>query len=435
LGLCALLFAAAPRPAQAQGLIRDAEIERTLGMIANPVLRAAGLSPKRVNIYIINDRRLNAFVAGGDNIFLHTGLLQRLETIDQVRAVIAHEAGHLAGGHQGLRGAHLRRAQGTAALGMILAAAAAAAGAPPEIGIAAGVTGGQVAERILLAHSRAEESAADHAALTYLAAAGSDPRAMLEVMDIFQGQEILSSRHSDPYVRTHPLWTERIRHMRDRALNMARGTAPGAADRHWHRRMVAKFDAFLLPPDRVLRDYAGNTEYDVLARAIALHRRPAPAKARAAMDALLKARPDDAFHHELNGQFLLESGNAQAAAQAYRRAAALAPDQPLILSGLGRALIAIDTSAATREALEVLTRARKSDKADATALRNLAIAHARLGNPGQASLATAERMMLSGRPADAAIHAGRAQKQLSAGSPGWRQADDILRAARRAADD
>lgn len=427
-----LLFAVAPRAVSAQTLIRDAEIENTLDRIAHPILTTAGLSPRRTQIYILKEDALNAFVAGRDDIFLFTGLLQRLETIDQLRAVIAHEAGHIVGGHMVRRNEAIKRARGTAVLGMILAAAAAAAGAPPEFSIAAGITGKQVAERGLLAHSRAEESAADQTGLYLLAASGGDPKAMLEIMSFFRGQEILSARQADEYTRTHPLWAQRLRQIEFDVSQLGPGDPPDPDLQYWHRRMVAKLDAYLLPPDRALNQYRGDDEIDILAQALAWHRRPDLAKARASMSRLLEMRPDDPYYHELDGQLRLESGDAQGAVESYRRAAELAPNEPLILSGLGRALIAIDTPAATREALEVLTSARRVDKADSMALRNLALAHARLGQEGLAALATAERMMLAGRTSDAVIHAARAQKQLPAGSPGWRQADDILHAARGA---
>jgi len=419
--------------ANAQGLIRDAEIERTMKSVTGPILRAAGLSPSQVDIYIIDNPRLNAFVAGGNNMFLHTGLMLKLETVDQLRAVVAHEAGHIAGGHLARRNDQIRASAGTTALGVLLAVAAAAASRNSEAAAAAGLIGSQVGQRSLLKHTRAEEGAADQAALRYMEAAGADPRAILEVMNIFRGQAFVSEATTDPYVRTHPLWSQRIRYLEDQVANTRRGTPTPQGEVYWHGRMVAKMEAFLRSPRSVLRKYGNsNSEQAALARAIAYHRQPNVRRARQAMDALLRARPKDPFYHELNGQFLLESGNAAAAVQAYRNAVALAPDEALILAGYGRALIALDTPAATREALNVLTKARRTEQADARALRDMAVAFARLGDNGRASLATAERYMLQGRIRDAGIHATRAARALPQGSPGWTQAQDILRAVKRA---
>ena len=175
-----------------------------------------------MRIYIVEDREPNAFVAGGQNIFVHTGLLTELDTIDQLRAVIAHELGHITGGHLARRDQALQGARGIAAIGM-LGAAAAAVGGSPEAGVAIATGAGQAAQRSALAHSRAEEASADQAGLRYLAAAGSDPQAMLEVLDHFRGQDALLGAYADPYAQNHPLWSERIALIEDRVAKMPPG--------------------------------------------------------------------------------------------------------------------------------------------------------------------------------------------------------------------
>lgn len=415
----------------AQSLIRDAEIERTLKQIAAPILQAAGMGTASVDIYIVNSNELNAFVAGGSNIFLNTGLLRRLDTIDQLQAVIAHETGHITGGHLARRDQRLRSVRGVALLGLLAGAAAAAGG---QGDVAAAVTGlsAETARRELLAHSRSEESAADQASVRYMVGAGADPQAIREVMDIFLGQELLSSSRQDAYVRTHPLWSDRIRLLEDRIANAGRpGPRDSNAD-YWHRRMVAKFDGFIANPAQVIRQYDGNTETDVLARAVAYHRIPKIDAAMSSVDALIAARPNDPFYHELKGQFLIENGKPGSAVGSYRKAVSLAPNEPLLLAGLGRALVATGDAGAMREAIGILERSRQLDPANARALRDLGRAYATTGNPGQAALVTAEAHALSGRFRDATIFAKRAQSLLPNGSPGWRRAQDILNAAERA---
>ncbi len=429
-GAILLLSAAA---SQAQGLIRDAEIEATLQRIAYPMFRAAGLNPASVNIYVLQDPEPNAFVAGGQNLFLHTGLITRLETVDQLRAVIAHEVGHMAGGHIARRDQALGGARGIAAVGVASAVAAALAGVPEA---SAGLLMGSqsAAQRSALAHSRAEEASADQAGLRYMAAAGADPEAILEVLRLFRGQEMLLESRMDAYARTHPLWSERITLLEDRIAEMPPSKAPDPADAYWHARMVAKFNGFLKSPGQTLRLYPpGDTsESAALARAIAYHREPNVARALSQVDALVAARPDDPFYHELRGQFLLEAGRAAPAAESYRRAVALAPDAPLILGGLGRALLNIDDPAAAAEAVDVLRRSIARDRANPAVLRDLALAEARTGNEGRAALATAERLVLTGQFADALRQADRATALLPRGSPGWNQAQDVITMAERA---
>jgi predicted Zn-dependent protease len=292
-----------------------------------------------------------------------------------------------------------------------------------------------VAHRSALAYSRSEEASADQAGLRYLAAAGGDPQAMLEVLDHFRGQDaLLSGGNVDAYALSHPMWSERMALIEDRVAKLPKGTAPAAEDAYWHRRMVAKLDAFLGSPAQTLRKYpeGDGSEAAALARAIAWHRRPEPGRAGAAMRELLAARPDDPWYLELEGQFLLESGRAAAAADAYRRAAALAPKEPLVLGGLGRALLNMDEDRATAEARDVLARAAAADRANPAVLRDLALAEARLGNEGAAALATAERFAVEGAFADALRNATRAAALLPEGAPGWRRAQDIITMSRRA---
>ncbi|MBB5223999.1 putative Zn-dependent protease [Amaricoccus macauensis] len=434
-GLVLLAAIVVALPAAAQSLIRDAEIEQTLQRLAYPLFRAAAVSPSTVRIYIVNDPEPNAFVAGGSNIFVNTGLLTELGSMDEVQAVIAHELGHLTGGHQVTRGESLAGAKTFGVLGMIGAAAATVAGSP-EAGLAIMAGSSQAAMRNLLAHTRAEEAAADQSGLRYLSAAGADPDAMLRVLDHFRGQDaMLGGYNVDAYARSHPLWSERISLIEERVAKLPKGKPPSPEDDYWYRRMVAKLEAFLSSPATTLRAYPdGDTsEAARLARAVAWHRRPDPAKAVAAIDALIAIRPDDPWYNELKGQFLLETGRAAPAAAAYRRAAELAPDEPLVLAGLGRALLNEDGPDAATEARKVLARAQSLDRVgDPGMLRDLALAEARLGNDGAAALATAERFSLMSDWRDAARNAQRASDLLPYGSPGWQRAQDLVTISTRA---
>ncbi|MFQ5622101.1 MAG: M48 family metalloprotease [Paracoccaceae bacterium] len=432
LAFCAAL-AGPPCPAAAKSLIRDAEIEATLRRIAAPIFRAAGLGRNSVKIYIINDRDMNAFVAGGRNLFINSGMLQRLKTPQEIQAVIAHEVGHITGGHLARTAELSRGLSGAAAIGMLLAGAAAASG-NGQAATAIALSTQNAAQRGFLAHSRAQEAAADQASVRYMVGAGSDPQAILDVLSIFRGQEALRAGRMDPYAQTHPLFSRRYSLLEEAVGNSPVGkpTSPELAQAH--ARMVAKFEGFQRTPGRVLSETpkTDTGEIATLRRAIAWHRLADRKKAAAAMARLLRLSPEDPYYHELHGQFLLENGQARAAVAAYRRATDLAPDEALLQAGLGRALLAVNSPAADRQALKVLQSARRSDGADARMLRDLALAYARAGRPADASLITAERYMLLARFTDAALHAKRAAGQFSEGSAGWLRAQDILRDARRA---
>lgn len=434
--ICALTAAWAvllSTPSFAAGFIRDAEIERTLHRVADPIFRAASLNPASVDLYVVNDPEMNAFVAGGQNIFLTTGMLTKLTSIDQLRAVIAHETGHISGGHLSRRDQNLKGAQGMAILGLI-GAAAATIGGSPGAGVAIAAGSQQVANRTALAYSRGEEASADQAGLRYMESAGSDPAAMIEVLRLFEGQEALMLGQMDPYAQTHPMSSDRIAMIEDRVASQAKPPAPKAEDVYWYGRMVAKLGAFLNSPAQTLKRYPASdaSENAALARAIAYYRQPNIALGARQMDTLIALRPDDPYYIELKGQFLLESGHASPAVQAYRRAVELAPKEPLILGGLGRALLNTGDVGDTAEARDVLARSAAIDRTDPSVLRDLALAEARMGNEGQAALVTAERFVLQGKFKDALRNAKRAEALLPTGSPGWRRTQDVITMSERA---
>ncbi|MGC9417565.1 MAG: M48 family metalloprotease [Rhodovulum sp.] len=430
--LLALILLLAPLSARAQSLIRDAEIEYALRQLARPLATAAGISPSSLRVMVINDSAMNAFVLDGQTIMIHSGLLLRLESAAEAQAVIAHEIAHIANGHITRRLANLRGANSAAAMGLLMSLAVAATG-NTEAGAGIAMGSASSAQRLFFAHTRAEESSADQAGVRYMARAGVDPQAMVDVLDLFRGQEALSSTRQDPYVRTHPLTADRLRALRGYAAAYGGKAAADEAATYWYARARGKLGAFLQSPRFTLRKAAGDTgTVGMMRRAIAHHRTPAPDKALAEMARLEQARPNDPFVIELKGQILLESRRVGAAVDAYARAVGLAPNEPLILAGHGRALLALDTAAANRQALAVLEKARARDPSDPRMLRNLALAYARAGNNGMASLATAERYAVGGRMDTALVHAKRASGLLPRGSPGWLRAQDVLSLAESA---
>ena len=415
--------------AEARSLIRDAEIERTLKQMSAPIFQAAGLPPQTVELYIINDRSLNAFVTGGRRIFLHTGLLTQLDTPEQVLGVVAHEAGHITGGHEARRAINLRNAQGPALVGLLLGIAAGVAGGG-DAGLALATGSQGIVQRALLKFNRAEEASADQAGISYLTRAGVDPIGLQQVIEQFRGQEVLAIGNLDPYVLTHPLGTERFSLIERRIRERRASSYPENPERdYWFQRMQAKLKGFLDGPERVLDRLSEKpeTEITLYEKAIALHRVPDPNGAVATMDRLIALRPDDPFYIELKGQILLESRQPTRALPEYRRAVQLAPNEPLIKAGLGRTLLQLGDPRADAEALQVLQDARNDDLADVAVMRDLATAYERAGDTGMATLATAERYALVGNVKSAVSLAQRAERILPKGSPGWLRAQDILK--------
>lgn len=427
----ALTLTVTALPARAISLIRDPDIEYALERVAEPILAAAGLGGN-VRVLVVNDQSLNAFVIDNNHIFIHMGLLLRMERVEMLQAVIAHEAAHITNSHITRRMANIGSARTAAGFGLALAIAAAAAGASGDAVTGLALGSQSASTRALLAHTRAEEAAADQSGVRYMVRAGVDPHAAVEVHDLFRGQELLNVSRQDPYMRSHPLTRDRMRAMQAFAnANKSKARKQPEAE-YWFARAQGKASAFSRSPKWTMQraDESPSRDIRLMREAIAFHRRSDRSKAVARINAAIEMRPRDPYFYELKGQILLESRRFNEAVNAYRKSVDLAPRNALCLGGLGRALLAANRP---KEALTYLEKARARDFRDPRILRDLGAAYARTGKNGMASLSTAERYALQNRLKDAAIHAKRASGLLPRGSSAWRRAEDILADAERAA--
>lgn len=430
--LLALAIGLMPAVAGAQqsrsiSLIRDAEIESLIATIARPLFEAADLPPNAVDTYLVRDDRVNAFAAGGMNLFLNTGFLMRTEDVEQLLGVLAHEVGHIAGGHLSRIGGAQRRAAAEMILATVLGAAAAVAGAP-GLGTAI-ITGGQsLATNNYLRFNRSQEQSADQAAITFLRRMGVSADGLLEFFKILENENVLSVSSDNPYLQSHPLTRDRILFVEDRVRE--EGAREPVADA-WaaaHERMVAKLDAFLNDPRQVLQRYQGRSDLPArYARAIAHYRLPDLPTAIAEVDQLILEHPDDPYFHELKGQMLFENGRIQEALPPYREAVRLAPDSALLRIGLARALLESGDPAAEAAAIDHLEEAVAREQTNPGAWRLLGIAQGRSGQEGQSALSLAESALLTGKKEDARLYARRAETKLDPADPSWIRLQDVLR--------
>jgi len=431
LAISLILVLSVAAPARAITLLRDPDIEYALRELATPILRAAGLSANRVDILVIDDPNLNAFVIDSESMFIHSGLILRMRTPAMLQSVIAHEAAHIANGHLMRRPINARNARTAAGLGTALAIAAGAAAGSGEFaaGAAAGLQG--AAMRSFFSHTRAEENAADQSGMRFMKGAGVDLNGSVEVMDIFRGQEALSVTRQDAYARTHPLSRDRYRLVRQLAGAQGAPPAPDPQANYWFARAKGKLSAFQRSPKWTLTraGESGFEDVKLMRQAVAYHRQSDLRRALGAIDGAIARRPKDPYLHELRGQILMESRQIKPAVAAYARATNLAPNNPLILGSYGRALLANGQLA---KAQQFLDKSRARDGRDPRVMRDLAVTYAKQGNNGMASVLTAERYAMIGRLKDAKIHAQRATDLLPRGSAAWQRAQDVLSAAQDA---
>ena len=422
------------QPAMAQQILRDAETEAFMADMSGPLVSAAGMEPRNVQVLVLNDPEINAFVAGGQYVWVHSGLIAAADNVNQLQGVVAHELGHIEGGHIIRSSEGMKAATGITLLSLVLGAAAIAAGGA-EAGMGILGMGQQAAMGKFLAFSRAQESSADLAGARYLSKAGLSGKGSLEFFKKLQNQEYrLAIPQEDSYGRTHPLSGERINVLRevytvDPAWN--KPVDPKLEARF--ERIKAKLVGFVSEPTQTLIKYPESDQSlpAHYARAYAWHKSAYPDKAIAEVNALLAAQPHDPYFLELKGQVLLESGKPADAIPPLREAVRLT-QQPLIATMLGHALIATEDDRNFAEAEQVLRTAVARDRENPFAWYQLGVVYERRGDTPRAALATAERYALMGQDQMALRSADAAMQALKPGTVDYLRAQDIAMVSRAA---
>ncbi|MDG2243835.1 MAG: M48 family metalloprotease [Rhodospirillaceae bacterium] len=438
-------FAAIALPLQSQvamaqgfGLIRDTEIEQTIQAYANPILETAGLPPKSVTIRIIADNSLNAFVTTGNRMFLNTGTLMAANSSSEIIGVIAHETGHLVGGHTVTFSDQMEAALRTTLLTTLLGVAAGVATGNADLGMAVALGGQGTAQRQVLAFSRGQESSADQFALKALDQTEQSAEGLYKFFERISGQELLITDRQDPYVRTHPLTRNRMTSIRAHIDQSSYSEiAPNEELEEKHRRMVAKLYSFLKPQKSTLQKYP---ESDVslparYARSVAHYRRGRLDLSVPLIDGLIEEDPDDPYFWELKGQMLLENGRIPEAITAYKEATRLLPFAPLILVAQAHAMVESGDPAFTQETQDALRIALQVDPNDIFAWNLSAKSYAINNQLGMSAYAAAERALLLGQFGDVVRFTLKAEEELPTGTPIWVRLQDLKTVARNYIED
>lgn len=434
LAFVALTLASA-QPVAAQSILRDAETEAFLRDISEPLVEAAGLEPGNVDIVLINDPSINAFVAGGQAVYIHSGLIDAADTANEVQGVIAHELGHITGGHIVRYGEGVKAASGITLLSLLAGIGAALAGSG-EAAMAAMMMGQRAALGQFLAFTRVQESSADMAGAQYLSDAGISGRGSLSFFGKLQNREYrygYSQSDDAAFTRTHPLSGDRIATLRGVYEKDPAWEAP--LNSEWESefaRVKAKLKGYIAEPRYTLRDYpqTDQTLPARYARAYAYHKSAQVDRALSETESLLASAPDDPYFLELKGQVLLESGRPEEALEPLRKATELTLADPLISSMFGHALIATEDKDHFEEAEQVLRASVARDRYNPFAWYQLGMVYAARGDLPRARLASAEQQVMSRQYAMALRSAQAAEAGLPNGSPDWLRAQDVGMQAR-----
>lgn len=416
--------------AQARNLsyIRDTEIENAIRYYSAPIFEAAGLDVQTVRIHLVNDQRLNAFVAGGQRIFIHTGLLTEADDASQVIGVIAHETGHITGGHLAQFEQIRESAQAQQLATMLLGIPLALATGRGDVAAASITLGTHIGQRSFLQYTRAMEQSADQAAVSFLDEAKISARGLLVFFEKLKRNEALYSADQNPYTRSHPLTDDRMTFVRHH-VQISRYSDNALADEYklLHDRVRAKLRGYLLPSDQVASLYpASDTSVPArYARAISLMRQHKFEEALAATDRLISESPKDPFFHELRGDVLFDAGRMQDAVEAFGDAIDILPWAAMIRQSRARAYIELGSDDDLEKAVDDLKEAVRYEPWSTFNWRLLATAYGRLDDQGNTALALAEEAIRQNKKDQAKTLSKRAMDQLPQGSPGWLRAQDI----------
>ena len=433
--LAALVAWPARPPAEAAGdrgpsIIRDAEIETTIREFTDPVFVAAGLDTHAVHVYLLDVDDINAFVAGGMYVFIYTGLLIRTQRPNQLVGVVAHETGHIAGGHLARFQEALRNATIEEIIGAVLGGVAAGMARGGGAGV---LVGPGVATQSVLQYTRTMEASADAAAMTFLDRTHQSSRGLLEFFGILEQVERTLYGQQNPYLHNHPLTSDRIANVQAHVDSSPYSNVPDPPA--WvvaHKRMVAKLVGYLWPLDQVLQRYPPSDQslYARYARSIAYFRIGQLSRALPEIDSLIKEHPDDPYFQEQKGQILYQSGHGREALAFYGKAVQLAPNQPLIRMELAQCQLEQNDPRLIPPAIQEMKQVVLFETDNPEAWRTLAIAYGKGGQEGMAALSLAEAAAANGDDKAARREADRAIQQLPEGSPAWLRAQDILTTTR-----
>lgn len=436
--LSALAIAVIPSFAQTQiPVVRDAEIEGLLTDYARPIFKVAGLSHRGIQIVLVNSPSFNAFVAGR-RIFVNTGALTISDTPNEIIGVLAHESGHIAGGHQERIREQLARARTLAIVGSLVGIGAAAAsglsgsgeaGSALGTGLATAAPG--LAQRALLSYRRSEEINADRAAIKYLNATGQSGLGMLKTFQRFKQQAVLAGVRSNPYESSHPLPQERIALMGElvgSSKHFEKKDSKSLQRRHdMARGKIAAYSGGAPAVARLFRDDPKNpgAQYGL---AISSYLRGDTKKSLSEINKLIARNKSNPYLHEMKGEILLAARQPKKAAASFAKAVQLDKNKSGVIRGrLGFAYLSTGDAGQAKKAIRELRAAIAADTYNFAAYTYLSRAYAQTGDVANAQLTLAEANFRAGNLNEAKRFAARAQQQMQKGTPGWQRANDIIK--------
>lgn len=389
--------------ASAFEILSDSETETVVRKLIFPILKTANINPKNLNLYIILDNNVNAFVIGGNNLFINTGLITTFNNPDALKGVVAHELGHVTGNHVAMRHSQIQSLMSQSILVNLLGVAAIIGGAG-DVGAALISGGMHTLQGNYLSYSRFQETAADSAAIKYLHKSKNTVKGLIQVFEHFDQESLRMREHINPYMQTHPMSNERLNMTRQHLVHEDSTYQSSISEKNEYSQVVAKLRGFTVALDK--DSLHKQTDLPAFAQkyeeAIIMYRQSKFKDAISILDSLTKEMPNNAYFYELKGQFLFESGQLQPAIEAYQKAIEILPNKPLILAEYAVVLVNASNTANGKnkqmlleEAIITLNKVLHSKlNTHPYVYRQLATAYGKLGKLDYSNVMLAEEALL-----------------------------------------
>ena len=411
--------------AHAASMINDTETEKLLSELIQPLASAAKIPDGRLKIHIVDDDDFNAFVSGGEDVYVYTGLLKQIKTPNALQAVIAHEMGHMLGGHTAQMAdrlsAEMKRTMLIQALGVGLMVA----GGNPSLG--AGVLAGSsgIAQQSMLAFTRDEERIADNMGVNLMIDAGQNPNGFVTVFE--QMHDLTGALESkiNPNRINHPLTNERLNNVKSQIKQSdIKNTHTAQPDEY--EMVRAKLIGYLDNSKSVLAKYpyADKSSPALYARAIANMRSGNLDGAKMGVQTLISRMPNNPYMYELMGDIEYQFGHYDDSVLAYEQALKLTKNAPQIQTALALVLTERKKPNDNARAIE-LCKASLLSEPTAFTYWVLARAYGDKDN-GRSAWAMAEYYHMNQKEDDAKKYAKIAQKHLKKTDPEYIKAGELV---------
>ena len=414
-------------PARAASIIQDTEIESVVAEIIKPIATAANVPNARIRI--VNDDNFNAFVMGGEEIYIYTGLLTRIRTPNALRAVIAHELGHTIGGHMAQMSARMESEMRRTMMIQVLGIGLMLAGGNPSLGagVMAGASG--IAKQSMLAFSRDEERVADDMGFDLMVRAGYNPNGFVDVFEQMSDMTSHIESRINPNAINHPLTSERLKNVRDKLANKDIKSKKFKSDTNAINKQYdmvrAKLVGYLDDASRIKTLYPNNDKSDaaIYARAIANMRWGNLSGAAVGTRTLVARNSNNPYFYELLGDLEYRYGHYDDASDAYELALKLRSNSPQIETALALVLVERGGAGDVARAAELC---RRVILTEATPVAYWVLARTFDSDDGRADWAMAEFYRLQNKPDKSREYARRAKSRLKPGTPEYIKSNDIL---------